>query len=994
MRPGLTFAVLGPVRAWHDGVALPLGSPQQRLTLVVLLLAQGRLVSTEEIAAALWENEVPRAARGTIRTYVHRLRQTLEIGGGEPVLTSATGGYALRVNADGLDLSRFQTLARNAEKSISQGDLESGLQDLHAARLEWQGEALAELPFEYAARERARLRQRRLAVIEQLAALEIDRGRCAGLLDQLAAEAAAEPLRERLQELLMLGLYRAGRQAEALETFDRVRRDLAGELGIDPGPALRGLHEQILRADPALLGARVERHRAQPPPPAQVTPAQLPADLPVFTGRDAELAQIRARLRPGPGRPAVVVVHGMPGVGKTTFAVRCAHELAADFPDGTLYVDLRGFEAGDSALDPADAVRWFLDALAVPTQHLPDRLDALTALYRTVLAERRCLILLDNARDTAQVLPLLPGGSRSLVLVTSRVELSGLVAGTGALTVSLDLLGHAEARQFLARRLGADRLTAEPEAVTDIITICGRLPLALAVVATRAAAHPSFSLAEVAAELAAAKGGLDAFTCPDSLTDVRTVLSWSYRALSAPAARLFRLLSLYPGPEMGVPVGASLAGVPRARAGVLMRELAAAHLVTEPRPGWYTWHDLLRAYAAELRQTEDSPAEQQAARRRGLHCHLRSAHAATQTLSRQQDGPELGELEPLVCPRTFTGHQDALDWFSERHGVLLSMIERAARDGFEYEACRLAWWIRHFLDLGGHWRDLEVVNETALHAAQRIGDKIAIGYASRGLARVAAHHGRYESARQHLAQALACFESEGDLLGRAYTHRQLIGVRQLERDIEGSLTESAAALELFRRAGNPLGEAGALVAEAAGLTRLGQHEQALESGERALALLADSGEPYDLTLALETVSRSYFHLGRYQECVAYRERDLAISRTLGEHGDIGTSLVHRMITSCLIHLGQARHAAGQHERAQEDLRAGLASLTAELSEVYRTIGRYHENRTRLRDTVTALETLLAEPDTGADWYDRATEVLDTSVTAAVEMGFGAYILEY
>ncbi|MGW0515860.1 BTAD domain-containing putative transcriptional regulator [Crossiella sp. NPDC003009] len=989
MSQGLSFAVLGPVRAWHNGAALPLGSPQQRLTLAVLLLAKGRVVAIEEIVRAVWDADEPRAARGTIRTYVHRLRRTLEVAGGEPVLISANGGYSLRVEEDNFDLGRFQKAFRVFEKSISSRDKDAAARALHEARAEWQGEALADVHSDWASRERGRLRQRRLAVVEELAALELDLDRCPGLLDQLAAEAAAQPLRERLQELLILGLYRSGRQAEALAAFERVRHNLAEELGVDPGPALRFLHERIQRADPALLG------KAAPAAPVvAAVPAQLPADLPVFTGREAELADTVARLSSATCRPGVAVVHGMPGVGKTSFAVRCAHELTGQFPDGQLYVDLRGFEADDAAVAPGEAVQGFLDALGVPTQHLPDRLDARTALYRSVLAERRCLILLDNARDTAQVLPLLPGGNRSQVLVTSRVELSGLVAGTAAHTVSLDLLSVAEARQFLARRLGQRRLATEPGAVEDIIATCGRLPLALAVVAARAAANPGFSLTALAAELGGAKGRLDAFTSGDGHTDLRSVLSWSYRALSAPAARLFRLLSLYPCPELSPDVAATLGGLPRPRAQALLRELAAAHLITEPRPAWYGWHELLRAYAEELRLAEDSPQEQRAARHRGLQCHLQAAYAATQTISRHQDGPALDEPDPMVSPRTFTGHQQALRWFAERHAVLLNLIEQAAADGFEREACRLTWWLRHFFDLGGHWRDLDSVSRISLRAAQRIDDKSLLGYAYRGLARAAAHEGRHEAARAHLTQALACFEAEGDLLARAYTHRQLVGVRQLERDLTGSLTEVAAALELFRQVGCPIGEAGALVAKAASLTRLGEHEQALEAAHRALALLEGSGELYDLTTALEAIGRGYYHLGRFQECVAYRERDLAVSRALGDDSAIGTSLLHRMVTSCLIQLSQARRAAGDIEQANRELHEGLTSLTEELAEVYRTIGRYHERRQRLHDTVRTLAEFLREPLTGADWPDRATRVLDTSVTAAVQMGFGAYILEY
>ncbi|MCO1579162.1 AfsR/SARP family transcriptional regulator [Crossiella sp. SN42] len=463
---------------------------------------------------------------------------------------------------------------------------------------EWDGEPLAGLHGEAADAERVRLRRRRLGVIEELATLELELGRCPDLVDRLAAEAQAEPLRERLHELLMLALYRAGRQAEALTAYDTLRKLLAEELGVDPAPAVRELHRRILRADPN-CSARA----------ATTGPAATRGHPRSAAARPARLYRPRGRV----GRAERAVVHGTPGVGKTTFAVRWAHRVAARFPDGQLYVDLRGFEPEGVAVEPREAVWGLLDALAVPTQFRPDRL---TALYRSVLADRRCLILLGNARDTAQVLPLLPGNPNCFVLVTSRVELSGLVAAAGAHAVALDILSEEEATGFLARRLGRARVEAEPEAVREIIAACAgcRWPWPWSV---RAAYRPAFSLAAVAEELDSARGGLDAFTGADSRTDVRSVLSWSYRALSAPAAQLFRLLSFHPATSVDLRAAASLAGLPTARAQALFRELTAAHLLAEVAPGRFHTHDLLRAYALELVSAQDSAA---------VHPGTRGAH--------------------------------------------------------------------------------------------------------------------------------------------------------------------------------------------------------------------------------------------------------------------------------------------------------------------------------------------------------------------------------
>lgn len=991
MTQGLTFAVLGPVRAWRNGSAVGLGSPQQRTALAILLLARGRMVSTDELAAALWGLDVPRAARGTIRTYVHRLRRALEEEDGEPVVHSTTGGYALKVPQQTVDLGRFRAHVLAAEEARAAGDRETAATHLHKALAEWQGEPMSDLSSEFAEAERGRLCQRRLNVLEELAALELELGRTPDLVDALETAAAAEPLRERLHELLMLCLCRAGRQAEALTVYDTLRRLLSDQLGVDPAPALRELHQRILHGDPELL--------APPPPPATpepaaaaLVPAQLPVDLPVFTGREAELDRLVDTVTPGAAEaPGVVVVHGMPGVGKTTFAVRAAHRLAPHFPDGQLYLDLRGFEDGDTEVDPEEALWFLLDSLGVPTQQLPSRLDTLTALYRSVLVDRACLILLDNAKDTRQVLPLLPGRSRSLVIITSRGNLAGLVMGAGALTVPLDLLSDAEARSFLARRLGEARVRAEPEAVERIVRTCARLPLALALVAARAAWHPTFSLTELATELADTQGGLDAFAGPDSSSDIRSILSWSYHALSPEAARMFRLLACFPGQVMEVRIGATLAALPTARAHALFRELAAAHLVDEVRPAAYRWHELLRAYAGELLSEMDDPAEVHEARMRGAQSGVHTAHRAARVLSVHPDAAPIGEPGPFIFPRSFTDHPTAIAWFADHHSVLITMIERAvATPGAESRACSLAWSMRHYLDWAGHWRDLEHVNRLALKAAKRIGDRTAEGYAHRGIARVDCHHYRFEQAHAHLREALSCFAD--DTLARAYTLRQSFGVHQLEGHFEQALAEAHTAIELFREAGCEIGEHAALMGVAGSQIRLGNVQEGLAIALDALAVLEEAGELYGMSVALDTIAGAYQRLERYEEAAEYRERHVAFNRELGHGSDLVTSLLHRNVTSGLISLAELRHLMGREDEAERVLREAMTRLSRELAESYLGISRYDEAKATLRATLANLDEFLGEPE-HEDWYGRATKVLHKTVAIAEELGVGAYILD-
>ncbi|MFD8500934.1 BTAD domain-containing putative transcriptional regulator [Amycolatopsis sp. NPDC059657] len=975
MKQRLEFSLLGQIRAARGAVELDLGSPQQRMTLAALLVGRGRLVTVDEIVTVLWGETVPRTARGTLRTYVHRLRRVLETDGGDQVVGSVGGGYVLRAPEESLDLTRFDLAVREAESSRDRGDLEVAAAAFRAALAEWRGEALADLTGEWADLERARLGQRRIAVLEELAAVELRLGRPANVIELLSETTRDEPLRERAHELLILALYQSGRQADALGAYEKMRRLLRDELGVDPGSPLRELHQRILRADPALVPSAPETFATKP--------AQLPVNLPVFVGRRAEHDVMTAIPRSG-AAPAVVV-HGMAGVGKTAFALRWAHEVADQFPDGQLYVNLRGFEEDGSAVEPVDALRGFLAALGVPTPHIPDRLDALTALYRSVLADRRCLIVLDNARDGRQVLPLLPASARSFVVITSRAALPGLVAATGSQTVALDLLSAHEATELLAGRLGAARVAAEPDAVRAIIASCARLPLALALVCARASYNPGFSLAAVAAELEEARGDLDVFGVTDGATDIRSVLSWSYRALLAPAARLFRLLSIHPGGDIDANAAAALTGLPPMRTLALLRELAAAHLVAERVPGRFGWHDLLRSYATELARADDGAA----ALHRLLDYYRHTAHNAAQFFGAKQDTMGLAEAVDGVEPRSFASYEAAFDWFAAEHTALVALITRAADAGFAAHVTGLTWSIRHFLDWGGHWRDLTAVNEIALAVATRADDKVAMAYAYRGLARVAGMHGEYGQAQKYLELALDHFGEAGEELAKAYAHRQLSGLMRMAHDFTGALAEAAEALKVFREAGAEVGEGMALTALAANLARLGRHEEAVEPGLRSLAIIEANALPYDLADLLDFLGRVHHQLGRFDEAAAYWLRALGLFRCMEREVDPAWSLVRRDRMNALAHLSMTLHAAGREGEARQALRDSLTILVDQLRSNYYTVGRYAEAGATLVDSVASLDKVLA--DETEDWYDRAMAVLREVSVSLNAAGLGVLL---
>ncbi|SHF03127.1 DNA-binding transcriptional activator of the SARP family [Streptoalloteichus hindustanus] len=690
----MEFRVLGAVEALVDGEPVQLGHARQRSVLAVLLAEANGLVPVGRLVDRVWAEHPPRQARDTLYGYLYRLRRALAAA--DVVITRGPGGYTLAVEEQAVDLHRFRHLVAKA-RSAADADALVLLSEAFAL---WRGDPFTGLDTPWADDQRRTLERERWCAELDRNDIGLRLGDHHALLPAMTAMAARHDLDERLAGQLMLALHRCGRPAEALDHYRQFRCRLAEQLGADPRPDLQRLHQRILDGDPRLATpARVAPQSSAPP-----APRQLPGLPARFTGRAAELGRLDAVLGgasggpewgSGPGRGsgpvAVAVVGGVGGVGKTWLALRWAHENLDRFPDGQLFVNLRGYDARERPVAPTAVLRSFLHALGVAPTAVPSDVDSQVGLYRSLLAERRVLVVLDNAADSEQVRPLLPGSPSCAVLVTSRRRLTALATTQGARLLELDPLTPAESRTLLAGHLDQARMLAEPEAVAELLDRCAGLPLAIGIVAARTATRPDFPLAALAAELRDGATRLDALDAGELGVDLRSVFDSSWRALEPDSADLLRLVALAPGPDIGLPAVASLAALPVRRVRSLLANLANAHLVQQSASGRYRVHDLVRLYAAERAQDDLRADLRTAALRRVVDHYVHAATAGVRLLAPGQPWGEDDPLAPGVWPERLTSPSAARAWFDAERRCLTAVRKLAAERGWHRAASRLAW---------------------------------------------------------------------------------------------------------------------------------------------------------------------------------------------------------------------------------------------------------------------------------------------------------------
>jgi DNA-binding SARP family transcriptional activator/tetratricopeptide (TPR) repeat protein len=928
MGAGVEIGLLGPMQVRCDGVVVAVRAGKQRALLAALLLQVGRVVPADQLAELLWApGAPPPTAPVALRNYVMRLRHALGPAG-QHLIQTRPGGYVITPGDCELDLARMERELAAARTAARDGDWQRAGLHADASLSLWRGEPLSDVDLPaLTAGHVPPLAEMRLQARELRIEADLALARHAEAVTGLLPLIAAHPVRERLYGLLMVAYYRCGCRAEALDTYRAARDVLAAEIGADPGPGLQALHQQILHDDPALAPPPAPGGPAGPPGqragavPAGGVPRQLPAAVACFTGRHAELAALTGLLGPetGGAAPALVIsaIGGTAGVGKTALAIQWAHQVAGRFPDGQLYVNLRGYDSSGTLAAPEAAIRGFLDALGVPAERIPPGPDAQAGLYRSLLADKRMLIVADNARDEQQVRPLLPASPASVVLVTSRSQLSGLAAAEGARLVSLDVLTHGEAVALLAARLGAARAGAEPAAVDQIARLCAHLPLALAVAAARAAARPGFSLAALAGELADAAGRLDALDAGDPGSSVRAVFSWSYRQLAADAARMFRLLGLHPGPDITVPAAASLAAIAQADARRLLGGLARSHLIAEHLPGRYAFHDLLRAYAGEQARHTGSHAGRAAAVGRVLDHYLHTAAAAARLLDPAMEPVALGAPRPGAAAGQPADQPQALAWFEAEHQVLLAGVALAAGSGFDVHAWQLAWAMTSFLQIRGHYQHGAATLRTALAAATRLGDAAAQALCGRLLASACTDLGDHDQARRHYASSLMLCQRLGNRLGEANIHYCVGLAAERQGRYADALGHAERALRQYQAIGDKASQAAALndIGWYHGL--LGDYQQARALCRQALALSAETGYRWAEAAAWDSLGYAEHHLGNLPEAAACYQRALSLGRKAGDRlGEAET----------LTHLGDTRHAAGELAQARQAWQQALAIL--------------------------------------------------------------------
>jgi DNA-binding SARP family transcriptional activator len=921
------FRILGPVEVWTGDGWSNIGAGKQRSVLATLLLRAGEPVSLDVLIDEVWPEEAPARAANLVSVYVHHLRKLIGDGDGRVLVTRAPG-YLVVVGRGELDADRFAALVAHGRQALASGAAERAVDLLTEAIGLWRGRALADVPATLlVAAEADRLEESRIEALELRAEASLTCGRYAEVVPEVRRLLADHALREKLWALLMRALYGAGRQAEALEVYERARNTIADELGVDPGADLQELYQQILSGDSeqAMVVAGQARPAGAVGPQAPPVPAQLPADIPDFTGRSGQVEQLRELLAgaagdTSPGAVRVVLVVGSGGLGKTTLAVHAAHLLAGEFPDGQLYANLHG---ATQPADPAEVLARFLRDLGADAARIPLGEEERAAQFRTRLAGKRVLIVLDDARNAEQVRPVLPGSASCAVLITARSWLPELA---GSAVLDLDVLSDDEAGTLFTRIVGEQRAAAEPTATGEVLAACVGLPLAIRIAGARLATRGSWTVRTLAARLSDERRRLDELRAGNLA--VRTSFEVSFASLPGPAApgevgpaQAFRLLGLWTGPSFSLAAAGALLGAREDAAAGALDVLVDAHLVDSPAPDRYRFHDLLRVYAADRARTQESEADQAAAIARVLVWYLHTAEAAAVIISAHHARVPLGPPPAGVQPLEFVSLDEALAWCEAERPGLTAATRLAASSGLHEIAWKLPAAAMSFYYRRSHWGDWVATHEAGLASARTLGDRQAEAWMLNNLGMAYGDQRRQECVG-YFEQALAIYRGMGDPRGETRAANNVASAWFNLGRFDEALAAGLRSLEIQRRNGNRYGEGIALGVLGGSCQRLGRFAEAIDHLQAALAIFRELGDRMAEADSLSDLGEAYLGLSRVSEAIDALTSSLAIWQDIGDrHG----------LAATLLRLGRAQQAAGNAGQA-DDLLSRAADLFDELGD--------------------------------------------------------------
>jgi len=980
------FCVLGPVTLEVDGRTIPLPGTRERCLLGVLLLARRQPVPVERLIELLWADQPPADARAAVHTYMSRLRRALAsaVSNGRPMLLTQRGsGYRLDVEPVTVDLHRFERLVDDALRCT---DPAGRARLLREALAMWRGPAMADIgPPALRDRVAGHLDELRLSALRRRIDTDLALGRHHEVLGELARLVAEHPFDEELIAQFMVALYRSGRRFEALDTYRRIRRRIIDDHGLEPGEHLHRLETAILRADPDLDLVEAVRK------PAVVVPAQMPAPVAVFTGRDKCLDALDALVPDPDETPARTVVisaiAGTAGIGKTALAVHWGQRVADRFPDGQLFLDLRGY-AADPPLRPIDGLAWLLRSLGVPAEQVPVDAAEAAALYRSVVAGRRLLIILDNACDAEQVRPLLPGTPGCMVVLTSRDQLAGLAVTHGAHSIILDTLSPAEALTLLERVVGVDRIRAEPVASKALARLCGFMPLGLRIAGAHLLAQPQMAIARYVAKLNEGDC-LGALAIPgDPKTAVAAAFDLSYHRLPTQVQRLFRLLGLHPGIDFNAASAAALCRMAAAVTARGLDQLVVASLITTDGIGRYRLHDLLRLYTRRQSGLDDTAADREAARRRLLYWYLLSADTAADLINPTITRLGLPDSAEALDGAPFVDATAALDWLDAERANLVAAVQDAAEHGPRAIAWHLTDRLRWYL--WSHRYTIEWVTcaEIGRAAAEADGDLAGQAAMRLSLSNLQFSQDNHRAAGDHATRALDAARKAGWTAGQSAALSALaITYRE-----QGRLAESAQcfrqALALEHHAGNHTRAATILTGLGTMYRALGRLADSALHLDEAVALFRQHGSPPGLANAYESLGATLHLLGQFDRAAENLANALTMFRAAADPGS-------EAATRCS--LAQLHRDAGRYRVALDHAEAALSLVRANhyarmAAYVEHCLGTIH---TRLGDRHRAVAHYRAALDTARTACDRHVEALALlgvahvlSVTGQSEKAFG------